>query len=49
MVAKVEFAVSQVDYTVDQYDGAPCRDYSYNHSEMSDFDGFMECSKIAIR
>ena len=46
---KAEFAVTELEYAMDQYNGAPCHDYSFPDVEKSDFDGFKECSKVVIR
>ena len=46
---KAEFAMSEVEFTIDQYDQAPCHDYTSSNTEITDFHWFKECSEVAIR
>ena len=49
MVTKAEFAISEVEYTMDKYEGAPCHEYASLDGEKPEFYGFKECSKAVIR
>ena len=49
MVTKAEFAISEVEYTMDKYEGAPCHEYANLDGEKPEFYGFKECSKAVIR
>ena len=43
------FSISEAEYKTDQYDGAPCHDYSNPRTGMSDFNGFKDCSLEVMR
>ena len=49
MVTKAEFAISEVEYTMDKYEGAPCHEYASLDGEKPEFYGFKECSKAVLR
>ena len=44
-----DFSIAEAEYSMDQYDGAPCHDYSYPSTGTTDYDGFKECSVNVIR
>ena len=49
MFTKAEFAISEVEYKMDKYEGAPCFEYANLDGEKPEFYGFKECSKAVIR
>ena len=46
---RTEFSIAEAEYSMDQYNGAPCRDYSNPSTGTTDYDGFKECSVNVIR
>ena len=48
-VTKTEISIAEAEFTMDQYAGAPCQDYSNPSTGTTDYAGFKACIANVLR